>query len=47
LGDIGEEELYEKLFPSRQAVIAERNYSMLDWEEVHNEKRKKRGNPAV
>lgn len=41
LGDIGEEELYEKLFPTRQAVIPERNYSMPNWEEVHNEKRKK------
>ena len=41
LGDIGEEELYEKLFPSRQAVIPERNYSMPDWKEVHKEKRKK------
>lgn len=41
LDNIGEEELYEKLFPSRQAVIPERNYSMPDWEEVHNEKRRK------
>jgi len=40
LGEIGEEELYQKLFPEKKKVHIEREYSMPDWEEMQKEKRK-------
>jgi len=40
LGEIGEEELYQKLFPEK-AVITERKYPMPDWEAVRKEKKQK------
>ncbi len=33
-GEIGEEELYQKLFPEK-AAASERKYPMPDWEGVH------------
>ena len=41
LGEIGEEELYQKLFPEKQAVVSERKYPMPDWEAVQKDKRRK------
>ncbi len=41
LGEIGEEELYKKLFPEQKAVPSEREYPMPDWEAVQKEKRLK------
>lgn len=41
LGEIGEEELYHKLFPEREAAASERKYPMPDWEEVQKDKRQK------
>jgi transposase len=40
LGEIGEEELYQKLFPEK-AVVSERKYPLPDWEAVQKDKRKK------
>jgi transposase len=40
LGEIGEEELYQKLFPEK-AVVSERKYPVPDWEEVQKEKKQK------
>lgn len=40
LGEIGEEELYQKLFPEK-AVVTERKYPLPDWEEIQRDKRKK------
>ena len=40
LGEIGEEGLYQKLFPEK-VVVTERKYPLPDWEEVQKEKRKK------
>ncbi len=40
LGEIGEEELYQKLFPEK-AVAEERKYPLPDWEEIQKDKRKK------
>jgi transposase len=40
LGEIGEEELYQKLFPEK-AVVSERKYPLPDWEEIQKDKRKK------
>ncbi len=41
LGEIGEEELYQKLFPEQKGVPSEREYPMPDWEAVQKEKRLK------
>lgn len=41
LGEIGEDELYEKLFPTQKVVVTERNCPMPDWQQVNQEKRKK------
>jgi hypothetical protein len=41
LREIGEEELYQKLFPEKKAAVAERKYSLPDWEAVQKDKRKK------
>jgi transposase len=41
LNEVGEEELYAKLFPEKQIIHVERNPKMPDWEEVQKEKRKK------
>ena len=41
LGEVCEEELYEKLFPEKKVAIPERTSPMPNWEEVHREKRKK------
>jgi transposase len=41
LGEIGEEELYAKLFPEKRVVKTERECPMPDWEEVQKEKRQK------
>jgi len=40
-GEIGEEELYQKLFPEKKAAASERKYPMPDWEEAQKEKRQK------
>ena len=40
LGEIGEEELYQKLFPEKE-VVSERKYPVPDWEELQKDKRKK------
>jgi transposase len=40
LGEIGEEELYQKLFPEK-VVVSERKYPLPDWEEIQRDKRKK------
>jgi transposase len=40
LGEIGEEELYQKLFPEKD-VVSERKYPVPDWEELQKDKRKK------
>jgi transposase len=40
LGEIGEEELYQKLFPEK-AVVSERKYPVPDWKEVQKEKKQK------
>lgn len=39
--EIGEEELYQKLFPEKKAVVSERKYPMPDWEAVQKDKRRK------
>ena len=41
LGEIGEEELYLKLFPEKEAQEPESKRPMPDWEEVQKEKRQK------
>jgi hypothetical protein len=41
LGEIGEEELYRKLFPEKQVAASERKYPLPDWEAVQKDKRKK------
>ena len=41
LGEIGEEELYRKLFPEQKAVPSKREYPIPEWEEVQKEKRQK------
>jgi len=41
LGEIGEEELYQKLFPEKQVAASERKYPLPDWEMVQKDKRKK------
>lgn len=41
LGEIGEDELYQKLFPERKVVFSEHEYPMPDWKKVSDEKRKK------
>ena len=41
IGEIGEEELYRKLFPEQKAVPSKREYPIPDWEEVQKEKRQK------
>jgi transposase len=41
LGEIGEDELYAKLFPGKGVIKTEREYPMPDWEEVQKEKRQK------
>ena len=41
LGEIGEEELYQKLFPEKKAVVSERKCPMPDWEAVQKDKRRK------
>ncbi|MBI9060328.1 MAG: IS21 family transposase [Labilibaculum sp.] len=41
LNEIGEEELYAKLFPDKNIIQKERNPEMPDWEEVQKEKRQK------
>jgi transposase len=40
LGEIGEDELYQKLFPEKE-VVSERKYPVPDWEEMQKDKRKK------
>ena len=40
LGEIGEEELYRKLFPEK-VTVSERKYPLPDWEAVQKEKKKK------
>ena len=40
LGEIGEEGLYQKLFPEK-VVVTERKYPLPDWEEIQKDKRKK------
>jgi transposase len=39
LGEIGEEELYQKLFPEK--AVSERKYPVPDWKEVQTEKKQK------
>ena len=41
LGEIGEEELYLKLFPEKKAVLVENTRPMPDWDKVQREKKKK------
>lgn len=41
LGEIGEDELYKKLFPGKGGLKTEQEYPMPDWEEVQKEKRQK------
>ena len=41
LNEIGEEELYAKLFPEKQIIHVERAPMMPDWEKVQKEKRQK------
>jgi transposase len=41
LNEIGEEELYAKLFPEKQIVNLKRNPELPDWEKVQKEKRQK------
>jgi len=41
LGEIEEEELYQKLFPERKVIFLEHEYPMPDWKKVSDEKRKK------
>jgi transposase len=40
LGEIGEDDLYQKLFPEK-AAVSERKYPLPDWEAVQKDKRKK------
>lgn len=41
LEEIGEDELYQKLFPEKNAAVSERKCPMPDWEAVQKEKRQK------